>query len=451
MKKYKTQIVTVINVALIILSVFLSLASNNGIYLFLTLLALLVIRKISFRLEMKPVVQKLNEYTQTSDYGGAISCLLDKINNCYFKTTNETCMVYLIAFYMNNDQVTEAKTLLKKYPKLKKSKFLSYINFILALADNDKYMISYYANKTLSLKNKAYDIQKDRVKKILQMLNTKEMNMEIYENTNIPLLKRICLKIKGEDVILIPNDIEKNICNNEVKTLSTKRKVLNKVLNIFTCLSLLFALICIAIRIEQANSNTMFESSYNFLKSFWLFWAFLPIPICNIINGMDLKTKNNKTQNNFVLGIVFSILLFLFGLGHVIFVGTYSKDKSYLEKLEQKINIDFPNDFEIVVENATGGIQESANGTTYKYGSLVTVKGSKVENFDVNLWKEEITNTDKLPLLYTYSTENFEKHLVYCFDTKEYNPQTYYHEYDYVVIGYDYETNIFLIYEFNVE
>ena len=195
----------------------------------------------------------------------------------------------------------------------------------------------------------------------------------------------------------------------------------------------------------------MFENSYNFLKSLWLFWAFLPIPICNIINGMDLKTKNYKTQNNLVLGIVFSILLFLFGLGHVIFVGIYSKDKSYLEELEQKINIDFPNDFEIVVENATGGIQESANGTTYKYGSLVTVKGSKVENFDVNLWKEEITNTDKLPLLYTYSTENFEKHLVYCFDTKEYNPQNYYHEYDYVVIGYDYETNSFLIYEFNVE
>ena len=452
MKKYKTSVATILIVAVIIASLFISFTSNNWIYFCFAFIFITIVCYFGYRIEIKPIIDKLAFYLKNKDYSDAINFLLEKKDNCYFISTKQTCITYLIIVYMNNDQVLDAITLLKSNPKLKKANLLLYINFILAVADGNHMWISFYANKILSLKNKTYDIQKNNVKKILKMINTNQFDEELYENTNIPLVKRICLKIKGEDVILIPNEIKKDkYQHTKVTVLSIKRKLINIILNIFTCLSIYFALMFIALLQNKAKTNTMFEMSYLFLGSLWIFFIFLPIPLLNLFNGLDLKNKNLKCKSNMILGSVFSVILFLFGMAYFIFIGMYSRDKTYLYELEEKINIDFPDDFEIIIENNTGGIQETANNTISKYGALVFVSGDKVRNFDENLWKNELHNTELLPSLYVLSIADFEQQLVYCFDTTEYNPNSYSSNYDYIVIGYDYDTNSFLMYEFNVE
>ena len=53
-----------------------------------------------------------------------------------------------------------------------------------------------------------------------------------------------------------------------------------------------------------------------------------------------------------------------------------------------------------------------------------------------------------LPTLFILQTTNYEKFMIYCFDAKEYNPQTINEGYEYVAIAYDEDNNNLLIYEF---
>jgi hypothetical protein len=56
-----------------------------------------------------------------------------------------------------------------------------------------------------------------------------------------------------------------------------------------------------------------------------------------------------------------------------------------------------------------------------------------------------------LPVMFVFELKNCDKYLVYCVDTKEYNPSTYNINCDYVVIAYDYEENCMLICEFYIK
>ena len=72
----------------------------------------------------------------------------------------------------------------------------------------------------------------------------------------------------------------------------------------------------------------------------------------------------------------------------------------------------------------------------------------KIE-YDTNEWITNIENQkDYVPIIFYYETMNYEKFLIYCFDSKEFNPSNFNYEFDYVVIGYDHENNNLLIYEY---
>ena len=70
---------------------------------------------------------------------------------------------------------------------------------------------------------------------------------------------------------------------------------------------------------------------------------------------------------------------------------------------------------------------------------LVNIQGSKIN---------ELTINEMVPTLFILQTTSYEKFMIYCFDTKEFNPQTINVEYEYVAIAYDEDNNNLLIYEF---
>ena len=112
------------------------------------------------------------------------------------------------------------------------------------------------------------------------------------------------------------------------------------------------------------------------------------------------------------------------------------------------MDINLPDDFSVLTQDWSKGKQTSSFNIYLKYVSVVRLNG----NIDLSFTNEWITNVenkkDYVPITFYYETMNYEKFLIYCFDSKEFNPSNFNCEFDYVVIGYDHENNNLLIYEY---
>ena len=166
-----------------------------------------------------------------------------------------------------------------------------------------------------------------------------------------------------------------------------------------------------------------------------------------MFNGLDLKVKNIKSKFNFELGAIFSIILFLFGSSYFISKNNYTTDKNYLNSLENAIQINLADEFDIITQNFERSDQ-SHEVAQIKFRSVVIVSGDKF--IPDERWKDEISPFDILPNMFELTTSNYDKFLIYCYDSNEYNPDDYQAGYNFVVIAYDYENNNFIIYEYHI-
>jgi hypothetical protein len=163
-----------------------------------------------------------------------------------------------------------------------------------------------------------------------------------------------------------------------------------------------------------------------------------------------LKSKKYKYESSLVLGMVFSILIFLFGTMSTLSF-KFSEDKAYLYALEETINIDLPDDFTIVIEDYTSGIQTSNDNCIIKCESVVRPLNNDTTYYEQNYWTEELANVEMMPSLFVYQTESYEYFLVYCIESKEYNPEVFEENYNYVAIAYDKDKNNLIIYEYFIK
>lgn len=265
-------------------------------------------------LEMKHISNNLNKYFKDKNYEDGINYIKNKSDNNIFVSSKNYCLMYLTLLYMFNDQSNEAKKLLVNEKVLSRYKELYFTQFILAIAEEDNEHISFYYNKIINLKNKIFNIQIDSAKKIIEMLNTNVMNQEIHDNTNYPLLKRICKKINGEEVVIESLKVEKK--EKVVFTdCSGIKKILKISLNIITCLTLLIGMFIGVFVVSIVNDKNSLpnEVSVNLTNYTWILWLFLPISISNILYAFYLKKQNYKFKSNLIIGIIFTVLLFIYG------------------------------------------------------------------------------------------------------------------------------------------
>jgi hypothetical protein len=432
---------------IIIIGMFLSILLSilfDTIFIFIGYFFLLIL--FSY-VEVYPISKKVNLFVKTCEYQECIEYLKFKISNNFLVGTNNFCVIELIALFMLTDQVLEAKRLLVSNPKLAHSSDLMYIRFIIAVAEESEENIKYYADKISKLRQPKYKQQQENVNRILEMLKNKTMDNEVYENTKYPLLKRICQKINGEDIMIESLVVEKEEqIIPKFEDCNGTRKIIKKTLNIITICTLPFAMILLST--QTYDSVTALESSYNSLKLMWILYLFLPISIGNIVYSLNLKAKNYKYKSNFIIGIVFSVLLFLYGSMYFMSIGMFSDDKNYLFNLEEEINIDLPDDFTIVTQDYTGGEQTSTDNCLIKYESVVRISEVNTSYFENKYWINEISTPEMLPTLFVFQTKSYEKYLIYCTDTKEYNPTNYIENYNYIALAFDNDNNILMIYEF---
>ena len=279
----------------------------NAIYI---LLIWFLLMYLMLYLEMKHISKDLNKYFSDRNYEAGINYIKNKADNNIFVSSKNYCLMYLTLLYMFNDQSNEAKKLLVNEKVLSTYKELYFTQFILAIAEEDNEHISFYYNKIINLKNKIFNIQIDSAKKIIEMLNTNVMNQEIHDNTNYPLLKRICKKINGEEVVIESLKVEKK--EKVVFTdCSGIKKILKISLNIITCLTLLIGMFIVNMVYDM--NSLLNEDSVNLINYTWRLWLFSPISISNILYAFYLKKQNYKFKSNLIIGNIITILLFIYG------------------------------------------------------------------------------------------------------------------------------------------
>ena len=55
------------------------------------------------------------------------------------------------------------------------------------------------------------------------------------------------------------------------------------------------------------------EDSVKLINYTWILWLFLPISISNILYAFYLKKQKYKFKSNLIIGIIFTVLLFIYG------------------------------------------------------------------------------------------------------------------------------------------
>lgn len=444
----KKSTITIIAQIIILFSLFfVSIIIDKAIIFVLGIVIMIICSTILTFIESRKIIKVINNGFNSNEYQIVIDFLTSKIDKNYFKYTNNICLVYLALFCMYNDEAPKAKELIINNSVLKNSKELYYSRYIIALAENNKQEADFCFDKVMNLKHSQFNVQKETIVKIKAMIDSNICDNDILENTKIPLLKKICRKISGEEVLLDSFNSIKMI--EEIPLVKTKGiyKFVKIILNILSCLTLHIGLFVIALSIEKYKVITSSEGLYRSLQMIWVMFLLLPISLGNIVYGLFLKSKKYKYRSNIIIGLIFSIFLFLYGSMSVLSIGQYKEDKDYLYNLEKNIDADFPEEFTIVTSDWTRGEQTSSDNTLLRYESVVRFRENTKLSFNKK-WIDELTINEMLPTLFILQTTNYEKFMIYCFDTKEYNPKTINKGYEYVAIAYDEDNNNLLIYEF---
>lgn len=447
-------------ILIILLTVFLLIFTETKLFLFLYIIFLLSLIFTRF-IETKLINRKVKSYIDNNNYDGATEYLNQKIEKCFFPANVYLAVASLVFVYMMLGKTVKAKYLIEKYQKLKNYKYLYYIQMIILIAENKLFEARYYQEKLLKLRSKIFAEQQESAIQIFEMIDTEEFNQSLYEKTKFPLLKSICLKYsdkEGEQIeILTAEDLNFNQFipapqnNVIVRTISI-------LLIVLTPISLIGAMILSALRTQQYDSITTIDGGYYFLKSIWILWLFLPITLACLIFGLVVKKKNYQTTGNIVVGAIFSTLLILFGSTHFLILNHFKTDPKYLHKIEATIQVDFPKSFRIVTEDNTKGKQVTKDKLYYKYKSVVRfLDEEEVLIFENNLnedyWVDSFSEKTEelLSKIFLIETSSYDKFLLYCYESNEYNPESFISEYNYICIGYSKKHKSLIIYEYAVK
>ena len=212
---------------------------------------------------------------------------------------------------MLNDETYKAKVLITNNPRIRKYKLLYYPMFLIAVAEGDKEKIDSLSKKILNIKSPRYNEQKENVKKILEMIESNTVNVEVYKNTKYPILKKICERINGYDNVESLELLNDDIIIYRKTTGITK--LIKIILNILSCLTLHMSLGVLSIIVQHSPSTNPEAMLYFELRFIWIMYLFLPITLGNVIYGLYLKNKHYKYKSSVIIGIIFSILLIIYG------------------------------------------------------------------------------------------------------------------------------------------
>ncbi|NLW78694.1 MAG: hypothetical protein GXY32_04700 [Ruminococcaceae bacterium] len=200
-----------------------------------------------------------------------------------------------------------------------------------------------------------------------------------------------------------------------------------------TVLLLLFILSFFTLYLALALAATSTSNTNTMVENMWMFFLPLPIPLASLILGIIYKRKGYKATKNIVVGIIFTVLLVLYGSFSFVFSDMYSHDFSYVDRISTKIGFDLPDKGDIATQDWTTGVQTAPNPDTVRYlasSDITFADKAEISAFNAEILKSEqwltTVNTTLIglvPSLYSYlpASTQYDTFMIYNTDLKTYN------------------------------
>ncbi len=341
--KYIKYILTIITIIYCLIVLSITYVTDSTLVFVIGLILSFCSVYIYYFIRYRKISLRINENILKKRYDECLNFLKKEIIKSIH--INELYYIYehVITILMIKGEEQKVLYILDAYPKLKKRKSLSYILLVLSVAKNDKNNIDFYYNKVQNLKNKIWNKHKNNAKLIIEMINTNTFNEELYNNTNLPLIKHICENIRDKkENVLVDVNVEK-----EIKKSKQKAK-LTVLFNIISIISIWVGL-CFVMIINNSNSNLNgVEGLYYLSKSMCFMYLAIPLPLSALIYGI-VKVKNYKTKSCIILGIIFTALLIIYGSIGFAVGDMFITNKKYITYIEEKTSLDFPDNSSIII------------------------------------------------------------------------------------------------------
>ena len=202
--------------------------------------------------------------------------------------------------------------------------------------------------------------------------------------------------------------------------------------NILFWLTLISPLLSFAL-VNEVGETDIFSFA-GMIRYTWIMLLFIPIGVLSIYVGLKLKKSEQSYKKNIIIAVVCVPLLIIFGSYSFIFSGSFSYNIDTVIAIEEKTNLDLPDQVKIATEY----------WDSYAVSYLKIEDQEGKENFEQQLktspaWQAKLSS--KIKTLWPIQTQTelalFDYFLFYNVSTGEYNSFPVDGEYDCIFIAYD--------------
>ncbi len=110
----------------------------------------------------------------------------------------------------------------------------------------------------------------------------------------------------------------------------------------------------VSFSVSAILGETEIFSVLGIIRYSWVMLLFIPIGICSFIWGLYLKKKELKFKKNTIVALICVPLLIVFGSFRFFFWPTVSYDAVSILEIENKLNIDMPDNLKIATHKSDG-------------------------------------------------------------------------------------------------
>lgn len=195
------------------------------------------------------------------------------------------------------------------------------------------------------------------------------------------------------------------------------------------------------------------QHGFNFTRTTWVFWCWLPIPLLSIILGFKYNSAGFKCTKNIVGGFIIGFLLLIYG-SFCLFPG-FSRDYSEIDAYRNIIDADLPDDGELEIQDWDTYFDQDKTGyviiNAYYDREDVTNLVNSIENNSNWILSKEITSDLKLLLPSQLRSDDDAYFSIYNMSTAQYNtlPEKS-GDYEIYAMKYDKSDKQLEIHKFNI-
>lgn len=208
-----------------------------------------------------------------------------------------------------------------------------------------------------------------------------------------------------------------------------KEKVLGNILFWITLVSLM-----VSFSLAAMVGEVKIFGVAGIVRYSWIMLLFIPVGILSILIGVKLKNSGYKYKKNLIIAFICLPLLLIFGSYRFIFNGVVSYDVNKISIIEDKINIEIPNEIKVATNKL-----ELYNLSYVKIIDNESKNAFEQEIRNNKLWQNLLNREIKclLPLDIQYESKTFDYFVFYNITNNEYNIEPINEDCEIIFIAYD--------------